>query len=221
MTLLKLAVATTLTFGGAANAAITVFTDQAAFLAAVGSTGVDTFDDVTGDPHTGPLSRTAGAYGYTATVGPQSDVFYGGTDNGVDFFLSSDGRLDTITLDGFAANVHAAGGFFFGSDLSGHTHAAASITIDVTDADGATSLVALNPGTGTFRGFLSTGSLLSMSFLVGDQPGVWPSLNNLTLASGLAVPTGPTVPEPATWALMIAGLGVVGVAMRRRAALAA
>ncbi|MBV8971435.1 MAG: PEPxxWA-CTERM sorting domain-containing protein, partial [Sphingomonadaceae bacterium] len=33
--------------------------------------------------------------------------------------------------------------------------------------------------------------------------------------------TGATVPEPASWVLMIAGFGLIGVAARRRAALAA
>lgn len=41
------------------------------------------------------------------------------------------------------------------------------------------------------------------------------TLDNLAFESVLAV--GPGVPEPATWAMMIAGFGLAGAAMRRRA----
>lgn len=41
------------------------------------------------------------------------------------------------------------------------------------------------------------------------------------LATGTADGTPPVIPEPATWAMLIAGFGLVGTAMRRRRAVAA
>ncbi len=195
---------------GSAQAAITIYTDAPTFLAAVTAFGVDDFDDLSVAPTPGPLARTAGAYGYTATVGPNSTTFFPGSDDGVDIFLSTNNRFDTVLLDGFAPAIQAAGGFFFGSDLAGFTTPATSITIIATDQDGSVTETALNPTVSTFRGFISNGSLTSLSFLIGDEEGVWPSLDNLHLGTAAAIP------EPATWGMMIAGFGLVGLAMRRR-----
>ncbi|WP_185965014.1 PEPxxWA-CTERM sorting domain-containing protein [Glacieibacterium frigidum] len=213
-----LALAMSLAFGSAAQAAITVYTDAAAFLAAVDNFGVDDFNDLAVSSTPGPLSRSAGTYGYTATVGSESTNFFPGSDDGTDIFLSTNNRFDTVVLDGFAPGIQAAGGFFFGSDINGFTTAATSITILATDSSGTVTEIALNPTTSTFRGFITDSTLVSLSFLIGDEIGVWPSLDNLHLG---VVADGPVVPEPATWALMIAGFGMVGAAMRRRAVLTA
>ena len=61
----------------AANAAITTYTSQASYLSAVGTTGVDTFDDLDIAPYDGPLTRTAGDYGYTVSAAPNSRQIWG------------------------------------------------------------------------------------------------------------------------------------------------
>ncbi|HEX8603015.1 MAG TPA: PEP-CTERM sorting domain-containing protein, partial [Pseudoduganella sp.] len=55
---------------GAAQADITTYTSQSAYLAAVGNTGVDTFDDLIRETYPGPFARTAGEHAYTVTTGP-------------------------------------------------------------------------------------------------------------------------------------------------------
>jgi hypothetical protein len=199
---------------GAAQAAVTIYTDEASFLAAISNPGVDDYNDLPiGVPVATPQARTAGDYTYSASSAPNSG-FYPGSDDGDDVFLTTDNRLDTITLANFSAGVFGIGGNFFGSDLFGFSTAAPFITLTVTDSDGTTTETILNPTTGSFRGFVSTGGLSSLTVNVGDTIGVWPSVDNLTLGGALDTPGA--VPEPASWAMMISGFGLVGGAMRRR-----
>lgn len=67
----------------------------------------------------------------------------------------------------------------------------------------------------SFRYFVkATGALTDLSFQF--RQGVnWYYLDNISLTD-----FGTSVPEPASWAMMIAGFGLVGGAMRRRATLA-
>lgn len=196
----------------AAHAELTTYTSQASYLAAVGTTGVDNFDDLEAAPTPGPLIREAGGYGYSVEVGVESETFYGATDDGVDRWLSTDARRDTVTFSGFTGgSIAGAGGFFFGSDIFGASTPADSITISATDSTGATlSYTISNPSLSSFVGFVSSAELVSLSFSVGDQPGVWPTVNDLHLSVS-------AVPEPATYGMVLAGLGMVGYAARRRA----
>lgn len=156
--LTPLAAAALLVTAGASNAAITVYTSQAAFNAAVGVTGTD-----------------------------------------------------TMSFFGFSAGVVAAGGQFFGSNISG-LFAAGSVTVTATDAGGSVSQTISPAGiaSGSFLGFVSDGPLLGLT-VSAVQPGtgfLWPSVDNLVLASA--------VPEPEAYAMMLAGLGLVGWMARRR-----
>lgn len=215
----SVAVVALLAASGAVQAAITVYTTQASFLAAVTAPGTDSFDDLdytqTVD---GPLPRTAGPYSYGASAGPTSSLFYpasGDIINPVDIWLSTNNRQDTIYATGFSAGVTAVGGYFFGSNLAGVPISAAVLTVSATDTDGTTSEALLNTGApdSTFRGFVSTGGLTSLSLWVGAQGSgetdVYPTINDLTLAVAVAVP------EPQTYALMLGGLALLGWAARR------
>lgn len=85
-----------------------------------------------------------------------------------------------------------------GSDLFDFT---TSSTIDISTVFGsvtATSIFALNQ----FTNVSTTAGLLSLD-----------TATNVVFSNG---PTGGTVPEPASWAMMIGGFGLVGAAMRRR-----
>ena len=198
-----------------AQAAITVYTSQASFLAATsGLVGVDTYNDLNPtEPLNGPLARIAGTFSYTASVGPLSN-FFPALNNGVDIWLSTNNSGDTITLSGFSGGAAAVGGFFFRSDVDGQaTLAAATITIVATDSFGSTvSRAQINPAVNSFLGFVSNGTISSLRVFVGVEqvgtPDVWPTINDLHVAAA--------IPEPQTYALMLAGLGAVGFMARRR-----
>ena len=207
--------ATVMFSAGAGNAAVTIYTTVASFNAAVRSPAIDTFEDFAiVAPTPSPVVRLIGSYGYTATVSVTdpllSDTFYGAGSN-ADRWLSTNFALGTIVFSAFTGGVKGVGGFFFGSDMAG---AFQSGNVNVTAADGSGSVGQLLTGatTTTFLGFVTTGTFTSIKVgavqPVGDF--MWPTVNDLRLAAG-------PVPEPATWALMIVGFGLIGAALRHRA----
>ena len=197
----------------AAQAAVTVYTSQSAFVGAVGTVGVDSFDNLTVAP--GPLSysRSAGSFAYTASVIDDkgvADSFYPGG-AGSDIWLSTNTGVDRIVFSGFGSDVRGIGGIFFGGNSDGGFFANQPILVTLTDIAGSTSRTVLSSSAASpsFLGFVSTNSLVSMTVQtgVGASESAWPSVNNLTLAAA--------VPEPASYALMTAGI-VALLLMRRR-----
>jgi hypothetical protein len=186
--------------GASAHAAITVYTSQAAFLSAVSAPGVDTFDDLSVVPYAPTLARSAGAYGYQAS---SVDGLWGAGGTGGDYWLSNQNGLTPIVFQNFSGGVSAFGGNFFTSNIEGQ-YAIGNLVL--TANDGTTLNYALNgTTTSTFLGFVSDGALTSVS--VATDGGIyWPTANNLVLA----------VPEPATYGMLLAGIGLLGVAARRR-----
>lgn len=92
----------------------------------------------------------------------------------------------------------------------------------VTFGDGGTQLFDLGAASfrpSTFWGLTSTRQISAISFGPGGgtTTGGAFGIDNLTIGS--AAPSG-VIPEPATWALMIAGFGLVGAAARRRRSVA-
>jgi hypothetical protein len=184
------------------QAAITVYTSQSAFLGAVAAPGVDSFDDLELDLYDSPLDRTAGAYGYQAAA---TGGLYG-AGGGADAWLSTNLRLSPIVFQNFTGGVSGFGGNFFASDVGGQYVAGGNLVL--TAADGSSLNYALSNATqASFIGFVSDAALTSVT--LGTDGGLyWPTANNVVLAAA--------VPEPATWGMLLAGLGMAGAAARRR-----
>lgn len=195
-----LSLAALLCAAASSQAAITTYTNQADFLAAVSAPGYDSYDDLTVDLYGTTLDRTAGAYAYQAYA--TGGLYGAGT--GADHWLSTNLSLDPIVFQNFSSGVTAFGGNFFGSDISGGYIPNGNLIL--TADDGSTVTYALNGATQTsFLGFVSDTALSSV-VLSTDGGAYWPTANNVVLA----------VPEPASYGMMLAGLGCVGLIARRR-----
>ena len=96
--------------------------------------------------------------------------------------------------------------------------AAASLLI-ATPALAATAIYALenNSGSAMLRNYdLATGMAQHGVYLQDNGNEPFANYANIAFASDDDGPVVSPVPEPATWALMIAGFGLAGVGLRRR-----
>ncbi len=204
-----LALAALLASAGVSHAAITVVTSLAAFNAPTSVLGTDTFAGFSIVSSTAsPVTRSAGPYSYTAAATPPDRFFGGGTTGNP--FLSTTLAESTITFNAFTAGVRGVGGNFFGSNISG-LFAPGDITVTATDSGGTVTRTLIGAATSSFLGFISDGPITQLT-VASVQPStggfLWPSVDNLVLAAA--------VPEPGTYAMMLAGLGVFASMARRR-----
>jgi len=177
----------------AAHADITVFTDRAAFLTAVSGSATDTFDDLTMTETVGPLMRMAGTYGYRVNAGPSDGGFYP-SGSGSDIWLNGTMSSDVITFNAFSPGVLGFGGNFFGTDSFGSFMPGSTVVLSAVSGADSETFTLSNASQGSFVAFLSDGTVY------------WATANNVVLA----------VPEPATWSMLVGGLGITALARRRK-----
>lgn len=106
-------------------------------------------------------------------------------------------------------------------DMAGNPAGAPSTkSLDVNATGGATNtytfdttghdLANMGWETKTYR-FVATSANTTLTFLSNDNTAYGPALDNVSIAS---------VPEPATWSMLILGFGMLGMGLRRRSAAA-
>ncbi|MES2740572.1 MAG: PEP-CTERM sorting domain-containing protein [Pseudomonadota bacterium] len=208
----SLSLAAMLLAAQAAHATITVYTNEAEYMAAVGATGIDNFDDFT--TADGPAQRMAGDYSYSAATasGALSPRLYAvGEPN--DGWLSVENARDKAVFSNFADHVRGVGGLFFNTDDKGGVASGRSITLTATEAEGDTRTYTVAvPQRDSFVGFVSTGTLSNITMAARGQtdfPFYYPTVNNLHISVA-------AVPEADSYAMLLAGLGLVGWTVRRR-----
>lgn len=187
----------------------TIFTSQAAFLAAI-EPGyyLETFDSLpqytAGD---GIEDFSMPPFSYRATN--QSGFFHVGPPG--DTWMSTIFADEDIVFTFNGAPVTAVGGFFFLTDFDGFVTGG---TVTVTLNNGTTFSVS-NATETSFIGFTTDIPILTLT-LTPDQSGqffTWPTANDFIV--GVASPQQ-AIPEPAS--VVLAGLGIAGFAglARRR-----
>lgn len=217
---LAMGVAAALLFATTADAAVTVYGTRAALDAAAAGLVTEDFEEaVLGDPgatsFTGVLDSgtnngifaagdiEAGFTMSTTDAGgaPGSNNIYVGKNfGGVPTTVVSSNFFGENFLLVFGPTITA-----FGADLSGFNGTDGSWTVTVRSAGGDEGSFVL--GTGGFFGMTSTVAITEIYF---DKPDTGGTIDNVAFsAAGV-------VPEPGTWALMIAGFGLAGAALRRR-----
>lgn len=208
MRLLPIALAiVTLTAAVPATAALVTYTDRASFLAAAGPVTTETFNSAAEETsfQTAPL-----------VYGPLSVQGYGDQldRNFVDipphqfpeFSVDGSTNLNAFVMVGgglvftFASPITAWGADFaaFQNDLIRSTITAGGVTVTPLAQFG---------NTGRFYGFISDVAFTTVTFAGVQNDGF--AIDNVSFAGG-------TVPEPASWAMLIAGFGLVGATARRR-----
>jgi hypothetical protein len=200
--------------GGAATADAAVFTDRADFNAVLGAHTFIDFENLVGTPEF-PQNYPGypGHYSTTQplTVGDMS--FRGGIDNYIlnSPFYSLNGTFIAIGWNPMVINF-ASAITAFGFDFGSINYTGVRYQFSIRPVGETLAEVADLPASGSsFFGY--TGVAFDQVVITGGS-GRYFGFDNV--AFGDAASTTPGIPEPATWAMLIAGFGLVGSAARRR-----
>lgn len=200
-------------------AAQSTFDTFDAFVAAIGPTGTDAFDDLAVDFYPGPLARSAGAYAYSvrAAAGTPFDNLFALPNLAApdDIWLSTEEAIAAITFDGFASDVFAIGGRFFATDIFGNV-SGTRIRVVATDVMGNSVDTELAPASAdAFFGIRFDHALASLTLTADNSEftgdAFFATVNDLVLGEAAQA-----VPEPQAHWLLVTGAGLIFVARRRR-----
>lgn len=178
-----------------AHAGTTTYTDRSSFLTAL-APGFYT------ETFIGSETTSFSGAGFGFTVAAPDGTYASGTDLGANQVE----QALTITFTGHP--VTAVGGNFYATDIN-PDFLPESLTVALSDG---TTLVYTPTGKDTFRGFVTTSSISSLTVAFAAQGmGRYTTVDNLTVGTNVAL-----VPEPGQWALMALGLSGLALLKRRR-----
>jgi len=207
MRLRLLAVALASTMLASVGTAATFFTDAGAFNAA--TTGLTTGDFTglvapNGFLSGGPYTVSGVTFDNAGTDFIIGGQFFGGAIyNGATFYS---GQFNPNTVISFA------GATAFGMTYGSYAGNSRAISFTLSDGSVFSTNLPNTSATLAFFGFTSTGPITSIT--VNNQVGGSQVFDVTAFSIGSAA----AIPEPQSWALLIAGFGLTGAAMRRRRA---
>lgn len=190
------------------------------FIAAIGPSGIDGYDDLAPDFVPGPIARSAGAYSYSvgSSAGvPFNNLFaFEGAGTTGDIWLSLEEAVASLSFDGFGPDVFAIGGRFFATDFDG-VFSSTTVRVQGFDVMGNSIEALLSPASAdAFFGMRFDYALASLTLTAENGQGpdfFFATANDLVLGEAPR-----SVPEPQAAWLLVAGMGVLFMARRRQRA---
>jgi PEP-CTERM motif len=192
-----------------ANAA--TYTNRATFESAINISYTETFQSLNGTAgFSGPIAMPTGL----TVSSPSNNLFSvgaGQSSNPTEAIGSNYPAADFLSFD-LGGNYLAFGADLF-QNFGGGTQSSSAVTYALSFFNGATLLSSITslvaPHGGSFIGFTSDAGTFNRVQVL-SQANSYEVLDNVTVGNVTAVP------EPETYALMLAGLGIIGTIVRRR-----
>ena len=190
--------------------AVTVYTSEADFGAALDSFYLEEFDDLVEGDDTSSLERgPVNGFSYTITAG--NDALYH-----MDSSFSTNGPAESLVFNFTGDSVTAFGGFLWPTDFNCENQVA-GMDIEIHFAGGDTETYSIeNAAFDTFTGFTSSEAITSILFSENGDP-VWTDGSGLFVSAD-HIYAGAASPVPVPGAVWLLASGLVGLAGLRRKA---